>query len=123
MIVSGGANIYPAEVEAALDQHPDVGSSIVIGLPDADLGHRTQAIVQVAEDARSRTDAAPVRNVQLLRSTLYRLAYAARTSGVSISGSVVTVTKCVDLFSSPVMPSCARRIVAVISGQTSGQVV
>jgi bile acid-coenzyme A ligase len=55
MIVSGGANIFPAEVEAALDQHPDVGSSIVIGLPDADLGQRVHAIVQIAQDARGRT--------------------------------------------------------------------
>lgn len=51
MIVSGGANIFPAEIEAALDQHPDVRSSIVIGLPDADLGDRAHAIVQVADGA------------------------------------------------------------------------
>ncbi len=57
LIVSGGVNIYPAEVEAALDQHPDVESSMVIGLPDADLGHRVHAIVQVAEPARGRLDA------------------------------------------------------------------
>lgn len=55
MIVSGGANIFPAEVEAALDEHPDVQSSIVIGLPDADLGQRAHAIVQMSEDARRRT--------------------------------------------------------------------
>jgi bile acid-coenzyme A ligase len=57
MIVSGGANIFPAEVEAALERHPDVQSSIVIGLPDADLGQRAHAIVQTAEDSRTRTDA------------------------------------------------------------------
>lgn len=57
MIVSGGANIFPAEIEAALDQHPDVQSSIVIGLPDADLGQRTHAIVQIDTDKRDRTDA------------------------------------------------------------------
>lgn len=56
MIVSGGANIFPAEVEAALDQHPDVQSSIVIGLPDTDLGSRAHAIVQLKEDARERSD-------------------------------------------------------------------
>ncbi|MFV3126698.1 AMP-binding protein [Niveispirillum sp. KHB5.9] len=55
MIVSGGANIFPAEVEAALDQHPDVMSAIVIGLPDADLGQRAHAIVQVAQNACERT--------------------------------------------------------------------
>ncbi len=46
MIVSGGANVYPAEVEAALDAHPSVYSSAVIGLPDEDLGQRIHAIVQ-----------------------------------------------------------------------------
>jgi bile acid-coenzyme A ligase len=61
MIVSGGANIFPAEVEAALDQHPDVQSSIVIGLPDPDLVQRTHAIVQVAADARERADADALR--------------------------------------------------------------
>jgi len=46
LIISGGANIYAAEVEAAIDSHPDVLSSIVIGLPDDDLGKRVHAIVQ-----------------------------------------------------------------------------
>ncbi|WP_439816872.1 AMP-binding protein [Zavarzinia sp. CC-PAN008] len=55
LVLSGGANIYPAEVEAALDAHPDVNSSIVIGLPDEDLGQRVHAIVQLREAARSRT--------------------------------------------------------------------
>ncbi len=46
MIVTGGANVYPAEVEAALEQHPDVRTAVVIGLPDPDLGHRVHAIVE-----------------------------------------------------------------------------
>ncbi|KAF0174000.1 MAG: AMP-binding protein [Hyphomonadaceae bacterium] len=45
MILSGGANIYPAEVEAALDAFPGVRSSAVIGLPDEDLGNRLHAII------------------------------------------------------------------------------
>ncbi len=49
MILSGGANIYPAEVEAALDAHPNVGSSAVIGLPDEDMGQLVHAIVQTTE--------------------------------------------------------------------------
>ncbi|HVY85887.1 MAG TPA: AMP-binding protein [Caulobacterales bacterium] len=48
MIVSGGANIYPAEIEAVLDAHPAVQSSIVIGLPHEDLGHAAHAIIQPA---------------------------------------------------------------------------
>ena len=46
MILVGGANVYPAEVEAAIDEHPLVQSSAVIGLPDEDLGNRIHAIVQ-----------------------------------------------------------------------------
>jgi bile acid-coenzyme A ligase len=46
MIVSGGANVYPAEVEAVLDAHPQVLSSAVVGLPDEELGQRVHAIVQ-----------------------------------------------------------------------------
>jgi len=49
MIVVGGANIYPAEVEAALEAHPAVRSSAVIGLPDPDLGQKLHAIVELAE--------------------------------------------------------------------------
>jgi bile acid-coenzyme A ligase len=46
MILVGGSNVYPAEVEAALDEHPRVRSSAVVGLPDDDLGSRPHAIVQ-----------------------------------------------------------------------------
>jgi bile acid-coenzyme A ligase len=46
LILSGGANIYPAEVEAAIDEHPRVLSSLVVGIPDEDLGQRVHAIVQ-----------------------------------------------------------------------------
>jgi bile acid-coenzyme A ligase len=45
LIVTGGANVHPAEVEAALDAHPAVRSSAVIGLPDDDLGQRVHALV------------------------------------------------------------------------------
>ena len=55
MILSGGANIYPAEVEAVLQEHPDVRSCAVIGLPDDDMGQRVHAIVEA--DADLDTDA------------------------------------------------------------------
>jgi len=50
MILSGGRNIYPAEVEAALDEHPAVRSSCVIGLPDEDLGSRVHALVDLLRE-------------------------------------------------------------------------
>lgn len=49
MIVTGGANVYPAEVEAALDAHPKIRSSAVVGLPDDDLGQRIHAIFEAVE--------------------------------------------------------------------------
>ncbi len=49
MIVTGGANVYPAEVEGAIDSHPRVRSSAVVGLPDEDLGLRVHAIVDAPE--------------------------------------------------------------------------
>ena len=49
MILTGGSNVYPAEVEAAIDEHAAVRSSAVIGLPDDDLGNRIHAIVQTAD--------------------------------------------------------------------------
>jgi bile acid-coenzyme A ligase len=46
MILVGGSNVYPAEIEAALDEHPLVASSAVVGLPDEEMGSRLHAIVQ-----------------------------------------------------------------------------
>jgi bile acid-coenzyme A ligase len=49
MILVGGSNVYPAEMEAALDEHPKVASSCVIGLPDEEYGNVVHAIVQALE--------------------------------------------------------------------------
>jgi bile acid-coenzyme A ligase len=46
MIVTGGANVYPAEVEAAIVEHPAVDSAVVVGIPDEDLGRVVHAVVQ-----------------------------------------------------------------------------
>lgn len=50
MILVGGANVYPAEIEAALGESELVQSSAVIGLPDEDKGSSVHAIVQPAAD-------------------------------------------------------------------------
>ena len=47
MIISGGANVFPAEVEAALIDHPAVADVVVIGLADAEWGQRVHAIIEV----------------------------------------------------------------------------
>ncbi|OBJ52954.1 class I adenylate-forming enzyme family protein [Mycobacterium sp. 1423905.2] len=48
MIVSGGANVFPAEVESALAGHPDIADVVVIGLSDPHWGRRVHAVVQTA---------------------------------------------------------------------------
>lgn len=45
MVTVGGVNIYPAEVEAALMEHPRVLVGVVVGLPDDDAGNRLHAII------------------------------------------------------------------------------
>jgi bile acid-coenzyme A ligase len=56
LILAGGANIYPAEVEAALEEHPAVLSCAVIGIPDDDLGQRVHALVQLSDDTVTDDD-------------------------------------------------------------------
>jgi bile acid-coenzyme A ligase len=65
MILVGGANVYPAEIEAALDEHPAVRSCCVIGLPDEDLGNIPYAIVELS---------GPVSDAGLLAHLRQRLA-------------------------------------------------
>jgi long-chain acyl-CoA synthetase len=48
MIISGGVNIYPAEIESCLIMHPKVADVAVFGLPDQEMGEYVQAVVQPA---------------------------------------------------------------------------
>ncbi|ROO85570.1 fatty-acyl-CoA synthase [Actinocorallia herbida] len=45
MVVSGGENVHPAEVEELLERHPDVAEAAVVGVPDEDFGRRLRAYV------------------------------------------------------------------------------
>jgi bile acid-coenzyme A ligase len=56
MILSGGANIYPAEIEGVLNEHPAVESCAVIGLPDDDLGQAVHAICRKTPSAETVSD-------------------------------------------------------------------
>ena len=53
LILRGGANVYPAEVERVLGEHPDVDAVAVLGVPDPRLGQRVAAVVQRRRGATS----------------------------------------------------------------------
>ena len=48
-IISGGVNIYPAEIESCMIMHPDVADIAVFGVPDAEMGEYVHAVVQPAD--------------------------------------------------------------------------
>ncbi len=49
LIISGGVNIYPAEVDAVLLEHPAVGDVAVIGVPNHDMGEEVKAVVELRD--------------------------------------------------------------------------
>ena len=53
MIISGGVNIYPQEIEDALVLHPKVADVAVIGVPNEDMGEEVKAVVQPASGVDS----------------------------------------------------------------------
>jgi acyl-CoA synthetase (AMP-forming)/AMP-acid ligase II len=57
MIITGGFNVWPAEVESVVCAHPDVGEAVVVGLPDDKWGERLTAVV-VARPGRTVDEAA-----------------------------------------------------------------
>jgi long-chain acyl-CoA synthetase len=61
LIISGGVNIYPAEVEAALIEDDDVVDAAVIGLPDERMGQKVHAVVELRPDAPRDADALTTR--------------------------------------------------------------
>ncbi|NQX28499.1 AMP-binding protein [Microbacteriaceae bacterium VKM Ac-2854] len=50
LILRGGVNVYPADVERILEAHPAVRSAVAYGVPDAELGQAVEAVVDVAEE-------------------------------------------------------------------------
>ena len=55
MIISGGVNIYPAEIEGALLTHPSVADAAVFGIPHADWGEEIKAVVEPAPGVGAAT--------------------------------------------------------------------
>jgi len=67
MIVTGGANVYPAEVEAAIEETEGVIAAVVVGIADDEFGSVVAAVVQVAEQTEVTVE-------RLLNDLGYRLA-------------------------------------------------
>lgn len=72
LILSGGANIYPAEVESALMEHPGVDVAVVIGLPHEDLGAAVHAIIRPRAEAAGRLTEADLGAFVRERLSLYK---------------------------------------------------
>ena len=71
MIISGGVNIYPAEIEAILVLHPAVRDCAVFGIPDAEFGEQVAAAVEI--DHESAVDADSLRDFLRARIARYKI--------------------------------------------------
>lgn len=58
LILSGGVNIYPQEVENILIDHPAIADVAVVGVPNEDMGQEVKAVVQLTEAGRQHPPAA-----------------------------------------------------------------
>jgi long-chain acyl-CoA synthetase len=56
MIISGGVNIYPAEIEAVIAEHGGVADVSVIGVPNEEFGEEVKAIVECSNTYQGNTD-------------------------------------------------------------------
>ncbi|HTM20642.1 MAG TPA: AMP-binding protein, partial [Kofleriaceae bacterium] len=72
-IISGGVNVYPAEVERALAEHPRVLGAVAFGLPDADWGQIVAAAVALADAGEPRAEAAALRDFLRQRIAAYKV--------------------------------------------------
>jgi fatty-acyl-CoA synthase len=77
MIISGGMNIFPAEIEAILREHPDVSDAAVIGLPDEKWGETVCAVVEA-------NDGAHIDERELIEFCTERLASYKKPSSVRV---------------------------------------
>ena len=55
MIITGGANVFPAEIESALIDHPGIADVVVIGLQDPEWGRRVHAVIEPADPSSPPT--------------------------------------------------------------------
>ena len=81
MIISGGVNIYPAEVEAVLHAHPAVLDAAVIGVPDDEWGESVKAVVQLRPGMVATAD-------ELIAFCAERLAGYKKPRSVDFTGDI-----------------------------------
>ena len=81
MIVSGGENVYPAEVESVMTGHPDIAEVAVVGVPSAEWGESPYAVVVLRPGAQ-------VPESELIAWTRDRLAHFKCPAGVSFAASL-----------------------------------
>jgi long-chain acyl-CoA synthetase len=84
MIISGGANIYPAEIEAEIIMHPKVADVAVFGIPDEDWGEQIKAVVQPAAGVTPGDDLA----AEILASLEGRLAKMKWPKSIDFTGEL-----------------------------------
>ncbi len=69
LIISGGVNIYPAEVDAVLLEHPAVGDAATIGVPDDDWGERVLSVIELKDEV-DPSDATKAALIEFCRARL-----------------------------------------------------
>ncbi|HEX4016230.1 MAG TPA: AMP-binding protein [Frankiaceae bacterium] len=99
MIITGGANVFPAEVEAALSEHPGIADAVVIGLSDPQWGRRVHAVVERMPAAGELSEAGVIAFVkERLASykapkTVEFIAQLPRTAATKISRSALVAER------------------------------
>jgi len=83
-IISGGVNIYPAEVEAVLTLHPRIYDVAVIGVPDAEMGQAVKAVVQLKNPDEASEEIA----AELIAYTRDRIAHFKAPRSVDFTDSI-----------------------------------
>ena len=87
MIISGGENVYSAEVENALHKHPDVAECAVIGVPDDTWGERVHAVIRLREGAAADEAALAAHCGALIAGYKRPRSFEFRTEALPLSGA------------------------------------